>query len=123
MKTDEILKLSRQAVITLIERRLANGKLEAFEGHERRRSPRWPFPGQVEVRPADDPRAVPMFFECRDLSETGLGMRGDESFELGTVLDLSVHVPEGTLYGQGVVRYSMKTPRGHMTGVEFIFEE
>lgn len=123
MKTEEIVRLSRKAVSDLIQSRLARGKLEPFVGHERRRSPRWPFPGQVEVRPADEPDAEPLFFDCRDLSETGMGMRGDRAFELGTLINMSLHLPETTFYGQAVVRYCMHTGQGHMMGVEFIFDE
>ena len=124
MKTDEIVKLSHDTLVHLINSRLATGKLDAaYAGPERRRTPRWPFPGQVEVQPAEGERGLPEFFDCRDLNDTGMGMCGDTAYPIGTVLELSVHLPEMTLYGRAVVRYCMHTPRGHMMGVEFLFDD
>ncbi|HOB73210.1 MAG TPA: PilZ domain-containing protein [Phycisphaerae bacterium] len=123
METEEIVKLSREAVINLIKTRRSTVHIEPFAGPERRRSPRWPFPGQVEVRVADDEQCPPGFFDCRDLSETGMGMCGDHHYPVGTVIELALHVPELTLYGRAVVRYCMQTSRGHMMGVEFLFDE
>ncbi|MEP0841568.1 MAG: PilZ domain-containing protein [Phycisphaerae bacterium] len=123
MRTEEFLKLSRAAVSELIHERLSSGRLEPFAGQDRRRLPRWPFPGQVEIRPADDPHAPPTFFDCRNLSETGLGMSGSEGFEIGTRVELSLHLPEATLYGEGVVRYCMRVQSRYMVGLEFLFDE
>lgn len=124
MKTDEIVKLSREVLVDLIEHRLATGKLEhAYGGPERRQTPRWPFPGQVEVRQVDGDNGLPEFFDCRDLNETGMGMCGDSYFAVGTILELSIHLPEKTLYGQAIVRYCMHTPRGYMLGVEFLLND
>lgn len=124
MNTDEIVKLSRQSVASLIQQRLASGKIEQpYAGPERRRAPRWPFPGQVEVRLAGDDHSPPLFFECRDLSESGLGMCGSRGFEIGDIVEISLHLPEATLYGQTLVRYCMKTHRGFMIGVEFRFDD
>ena len=123
MKTDEIVKLSREVLMDLVNARQANGNLELFVGPERRRTARWPFPGQVEVQPSEGEPGLPQFFDCRDLNDTGMGMCGDCFYPIGSVLDLSIHLPEMTLYGRAVVRYSMRTPRGNMMGVEFLFEE
>ncbi len=123
METEEIVKLSRKAVAELIESRRASSRIEAYAGPERRRSPRWPFPGQVEVRVSGEEACPPGFFECRDLSETGMGMCGDHHYPVGTIIDISLHVPEMTLYGRAVVRYCMETGRGHMMGVEFLFDD
>lgn len=122
MKTEEIVKLSREAILGLIESRQAAGQLQPFAGPERRRAQRWPFPGQVEVRAAGDDTAPAAYFECRDLSESGMGMCGDTHFPVGTMIELSLHLPELSFYGQAVVRYCMETSRGHMMGVEFVFE-
>ena len=122
MKTDEIVKLSREALLDLVNMRQAAEGLEPYAGPERRHMPRWPFPGQVEVSPTDGGHGLPQFFDCRDLSDTGMGMCGESSFPVGAILELSVHLPEMTLYGRGIVRYCMHTPRGHMMGVEFLFD-
>ena len=122
MKTEEIVKLSREALVGVVNARQAATGIEPYSGPERRRTARWPFPGQVEVEPADGDHGLPQFFDCRDLNDTGMGMCGDTSYPVGTVLELSVHLPEMTLYGRGIVRYCMRTPRGHMMGVEFLFD-
>jgi hypothetical protein len=122
MHTEEIVKLSRASVTELIKTRLGKYAIEAYTGPERRRSPRWPFPGQVEVRPTDELHIQPSFFDCRDLSESGMGMCGDVYYPVGSIVELSIHVPEVTLYGRGVVRYCMRTSQGHMMGVEFLFD-
>lgn len=122
MKAEEIVKLSREALIDLVNKRLAESGMEPYAGPERRRTPRWPFPGQVEIRPVDEDLGLPQFFDCRDLNDTGMGMCGESAYPVGTILELSIHLPEMTLYGQAVVRYCMHTPRGYMMGVEFLFD-
>lgn len=122
MKTDEIVKLSREALLGLVMARQAAEGAEPYTGPERRRTARWPFPGQVEVCPTDGEHTVPQFYDCRDLNDTGMGMCGESAYPVGTILELSIHMPEVTLYGRGVVRYCMHTPRGHMMGVEFLFD-
>ncbi len=117
--TDEIIKLTPKAINQLIRSRHADS--EPHPGHERRRAPRWPFPGTVEIHPADG-HQEPCFATCRNISETGLGMSSDRYFELETVLDIAIHLPEATLCGRGVVRYCQQTPSGFMTGIEFMFQ-
>jgi hypothetical protein len=119
MKTEEIVRLTRRTVADLVRAR--HGDVEPFLGHERRRSPRWPFPGTVELHPTDG-TTDQWFATCRNVSETGLGMCCDRFFDVGTVLEIAIHVPERTLYGRGIVGYCQKTPAGFMTGIEFDFD-
>lgn len=120
MKTEEIVRLTRQSVIDLIEARTGNS--EPYPGPEKRRKPRWPFPGTVELH-ATDGTTGQWFGTCRNISETGLGMACERFFENDTVLDIAIHLPEVSLWGKGIVRYCQNTPAGYMTGVEFIFED
>lgn len=120
MTTDEIIQLSPESIREII--RLRQEKHAGFEGRERRHAPRWPFPGTAELRPVDEQSTDRWFASCRDLSDTGLGLSCERFFEPGTQLEISVHLPEATLYGKVAVRYCMKTSRGFMTGVEFCFD-
>ena len=124
MPTDEIVKLTRKQVSRLIRRRMEAAG-QQFEGKEQRRARRWPFPGTVELRYADGSDPNQWFASCRDISEGGMGMKTDVCFAPDTVLDISVHLPEQTLYGQATVRYcrELETESEYLMGVQFIFDD
>lgn len=124
MPTDEIVKLTRKQVARLIRRRMEAAG-QKYEGTEKRRAPRWPFPGTVELRNADGQAPQQWFASCRDISEGGMGMKTDTYFAPGTVLDISVHLPEQTFYGQATVRYckELETENEYIMGVQFVFDE
>ncbi len=124
MPTDEIVKLTRKQVSRLIRRRMKAAGQD-FEGSERRRATRWPFPGTVELRHADGSDPNNWFASCRDISEGGMGMRTDAYFAPGTMLDISVHLPEQTFYGQATVRYckEIESSSEYLMGVQFVFED
>lgn len=123
--TEEIVSLSREVILDILDRRAAEdpGFPDRRRGAERRRHQRWPFPGTVELRPDDEDGHEHWFGTCRDLNETGLGMCCDRYFEPGTRLEISLHLPEASVYGFARVRYCMETPRGFMTGIEFNFPD
>jgi hypothetical protein len=118
MKADEIVKLSHRSIFELLKGRQEPESSEA-PGRERRRKPRWPFPGTVEIHVSGC--AEPCFGSLRNLSETGLGMSCDRYFELESRVEIALHLPEASFCGQAIVRYCMETPRGYMTGIEFDF--
>ena len=123
MQTNEIVKLTRKQVTDLIcRRREADAPGTDFEGKENRQAIRWPFPGTVEMRAAGQD-AGPWFGTCRDLAEGGIGLKADQSFEPGTLLDISVHVREESFFGQATVRYCQETETDYMIGLEFVFED
>jgi hypothetical protein len=119
MNTDEIIQLTKESIRDLVRARQGLG--EPFAGHDRRRAPRWPFPGTVELH-ATDGTTGQWFATCRDISETGLGMCGEHYFYPETIVEIAIHVPEATLFGRAVVRYCQQTPSGFMTGIEFTFD-
>jgi hypothetical protein len=121
MHTDEIVKLSREVINDLIDRRYKPDKRHG--GSERRRAPRWPFPGTVEIRPDGGDGLEQWFGTCVNLSDTGLGFTCDERIDPGSRLEIAFHYPEKSVYGRGIVRYAMETPNGWLVGLEFIFEE
>ncbi len=121
MKTDEIMRLSRKGVKTVLSAR--QGASEPALRQERRRRPRWPFPGTIELCFPGERAPVPCFGTCHDLSEEGVGFTCDDAFDPGTVLDIALHLPEASFYGQGTVRHRVRTPRGYLTGMAFVFDE
>jgi len=126
MPTDEIVRLTRRQLGRLIRRRMEAAGQE-FDGREQRRAPRWPFPGTVELRHSDGSNPNQWFAACRDISEGGMGMKTDAYFAPGTILDISVHLPEQTLYGQATVRYCKELETDsepeYLMGVQFVFDQ
>ena len=121
MIADEILKLTRQGITEVLAAK--QDQAEPFMGDERRLAPRWPFPGTIELRPADGDGREQWFGTVRNVSETGLGASGDHYFELGTVLEIAFHLPEASFYGKGTVRYCKQVRGEFMLGLEFLFDE
>lgn len=120
MKADEIVTLTREGIASLLRSRTGMAP-DQSPGHEKRRSPRWPFPGTVEITPPEGHADTPFFGAVRNLSETGLGMQCDRYFDINTRLEVAVHLPEASFCGHAYVRYCMETPQGYMTGLEFDF--
>ncbi len=120
MRTDEIVKLSRDVINSLIDKRF---QPDRFKGHEKRRAERWPFPGTVEIRPDGGDGIERWYGTCINLSESGLGFTCDDRIDPGSKLEVSFHYPEKSVYGRGIVRYCMESPDGHLIGLEFIFDE
>ncbi|MCP4247004.1 MAG: PilZ domain-containing protein, partial [bacterium] len=63
------------------------------------------------------------FGTCRDVSESGLGMAGEQYFEPGTKLQVAFHLPEASFYGHAIVRYCQEIRGRYMTGLAFVFDE
>jgi len=124
MKTNEIVKLTREAIAELLRSREAPDN--QFQGAERRRAPRWPFPGTVELRRPDENDPALWFATCRDVGATGVGMTTDHYFKPGTRLDVALHLPEASFYGKATVRYCVEvedeTQDQYAMGLEFDFD-
>ncbi len=121
MPTDEMIRVNRKQVAALVRARAKASGPRLFSGDERRRYPRWPFPGAVELSPVGGDGRVRWFATCGNISEGGFGVIADRSFEPDTPLEFSCHLPEATLVGQAVVRHCVRTPEGYMVGLEFNF--
>jgi hypothetical protein len=125
MQTDEIVKLTRKRITALCKSRqeaaAAKGEEEHVDGPEKRRHPRWPFHGAVEIWPdGGDGRQV-THGSCLNMSESGIGISCDEALSPNTIMEVAVHLPELTFCGRATVRYCAKVRRQFMVGLEFIF--
>ena len=125
MISSEIVKLTRANIARLL--RSHESPEGGFLGHERRRSLRWPFPGTVELRPVGGREDDVSFGSCRDVSATGVGITAEGYFEPGTCLEISMHLPEASFYGQATVRYCEEIEAAeddpYAMGLEFQFEQ
>src|SRR3989304_7257293 len=121
MQTDEIVRLTRKRVAAIIAaRRERQESLTPPPGPERRKSPRWPFKGAVELWPHGGDGSVCWHAAYQNLSETGVGLSTEVHFDQGTTLDIAMHLPEMSLCGQAVVRYCAPVRDHFMVGLEFI---
>ncbi len=123
MHTDEIVKLSRKRVAAVVAaRREAGGEPKVqHEGAEKRRDPRWPFQGAIELWPDGGDGRVVTHGTCLNLSETGVGLSCDEHMVPGQVMEIAVHLSEVTLCGRATVRYCAPVRGQFMVGMEFVF--
>ncbi|HPD30693.1 MAG TPA: PilZ domain-containing protein [Phycisphaerae bacterium] len=124
MPTGEIVKLTRKQIARLIRKRMETAG-QRYDGAELRRAPRWPFPGTVELRYATGDNNQQWFAVCRDISEGGMGVKTDTYFPPDALLDISVHLPEQTFYGQAKVRYckEMDGEAEYLMGIQFVFDD
>ncbi len=120
MKTSDIVPISRRALERLFKLR---GIGEEGHDGERRRAPRWPFPGTVELWiPQEDGSEEYRLASCENISEGGAGMRCDDAYDSGTELAIAVHQPELSLHGRARVCHCTPLQNEYYVGLEFIFE-
>jgi hypothetical protein len=118
---DEIVPLTAEAIKNLLEAR--RGPKDETEGHEKRRAPRWAFAGAVEIWVPDEGGAERhVLGVCHNLTEGGVGVRLDETLDIGARLGIAVHQPEKSLHGKGIVRHCTPRGKGYLVGFEFVFD-
>ena len=121
MDTSEFVKLTRKTVADLLEHSHPDSADE--EPLRRRREPRWPFPGTVELWvPEPDGTERQIFATSINVSLNGLAIRCDEGIALGTSLPIAVHLPQATYLGHAVARHISETPSDFLIGLQFTFE-
>ena len=121
MDVTEFCPLTEEAVARLLAGR--KDTPSSSPSRERRATPRWPFPGTVEMWVKDDAGLEELrFATCLDLSPHGVGVKAE--FELGPGLEfaLAIHQPEASLYGRAVVRHCTEIETGYYMGLQFLFE-
>jgi len=125
MLASDIVRLTRRRIAELLAGRKP---LEGSYRHqERRRTPRWPFPGAVELRPTNGERNEIHFGTCRDFSASGVGVTCEHPFEPGTPLEISIHLPEASLWGRAIVCHCREVNSEGLdqffVGLEFEFDD
>ena len=121
MDADEIVPLTRDAIRRLLESRRADAADPSAPG--KRQTPRWPFPGAVEIWvPAGERPETHVLATLHDLSEAGVGVRSDVKLEPGTVHAIAVHQPEMSLHGHATVRHCTPRRSGYHVGMQFNFD-
>jgi len=123
MQIDEIITISRQRVADLVQQREKDDGAHLFLNDERREHARWPFPGAVELTPVDGDGRKRWFATCGNLSLGGRGVMTDHYFEPGTVLEISCHFPENSMFGRVIVRHCRPANQGYLMGVQFLFDD
>lgn len=122
LETLEILPLTRASIASFLEGR----ELFTPDDHAaaRRRVPRWPFPGTVELWiPDGDGGERYELASCMNLSVDGLGFLADEKLPLGMQLGIAFHQPEVSFHGRAVVRHVASHEKGFFLGVQFLFDQ
>ncbi|HEY3244032.1 MAG TPA: PilZ domain-containing protein [Phycisphaerae bacterium] len=118
MEVAEILPLSRAAIRELLRARTVE---EPCTADERRRVPRWPFPGTVEIWSKNaDGLEFHQLGTCSNLSEGGAGIVTDCWLPVGDTLDIAIHQPEASYHGRAIVRHCSRYAEGYGVGMEFI---
>lgn len=125
MRTEEIVKLTSSRIVAIIKARQDAAAIPMPEpehnGPERRRYPRWPFKGTVEIWPDRGESSRGTHATCLNISETGMGLSSDEYLQPGSVVEIALHLPEMTLCGRATVRYCAEVRKQYMVGMEFLF--
>ena len=122
MDATEIKPLTEEAVARLLAEQ--ETPIPDVRVNGRRRAPRWPFPGTVEMWLPDKTGVEQLALAtCLNLSRHGLGMLNEEPLPIGLEFGLAVHQPEASLHGRAIVRHCTETEAGYYVGVEFLFDK
>lgn len=121
MDAENIVKLTPDAVRELVDARRAKA-IGKPQTNEHRKSERWPFPGAVEVwLPEGTYGDRHILATMHNLSIDGLAMRTRRPLSVGAKIEIALHQPEVSLYGEAFVRHCTHAPVGYLVGVEFAF--
>ena len=118
MNATEICPLTEEAVARL----LAGRELITpdVEGNGRRKTPRWPFPGTVELWiPEGGRHERHVLATSLNLGLHGVGIRCDEPLSAGLELAIAIHEPEVSLHGRAVVRHCTEIENDYLIGLQF----
>jgi hypothetical protein len=121
MDAERIVKLTPDAIRELVEPR----GVKTVSKHENgmRREERWPFPGAVEVwLPETCYGERHVLATVHNISPHGLAMQLERPIDKDTKIELAIHEPELSCYGNAFVRHCTRTAAGYLVGVEFSFD-
>ena len=123
MEAIDICRLSEQVVAKLLERR-APRTSDHGTSDGRRRMPRWPFPGTVELWiPQSDGIERYTLATSLNLSLQGVGIRCDEPLSPGLELSIAIHEPEASFHGHAMVRHCTEIEDDYLIGLQFLFDD
>jgi hypothetical protein len=121
MQTEEFIPLTKQTLREILSVRYA--ARVTSDKDSRRRQPRWPFPGTVELwitnREGHDEHILG---RALNLSIAGIGVLMEEYIAEGEQVRIAVHQPEATFLGNALVRHTSLTEHGFRVGLEFVFD-
>ncbi len=121
MNSAEICPLTEEAVADLLASR--DTRRHGRTG-DRRKSPRWPFPGTAELWVPDEcGREFYTLATSLNLSIHGVGLRCDDPLPEGLEMGIALHEPEMSLHGRVRVRHCTEVEGEFLLGVEFIRDE
>ena len=121
MQSAEVTTLTKRSMSTLMaeRRKRSRGVVRKCQ----RKTPRWPFPGTVQLWTHDGERERLIFATSLNLSSQGIGLRCEEPLECGDEMIIAVHEPEISFQGRAVVRHCRETDDGwYHIGLQFIYD-
>ena len=120
MDTTEICPLSKEAVSKLLLERAGDVDEGALNG--RRKAPRWPFPGTVELWIPDEAGVEQYALATSlNLSVHGIGIKTDDALPINMELAIAIHEPEVSFHGRATVRHCTEVEDGYYVGMQFLF--
>jgi hypothetical protein len=120
MDAERIVKITPEAIGELLEAQHVQAISKQPPGL--RREERWPFPGAVEVwLPEGCYGERHLLATLHNLSTHGLAMRARVPVPVETKIELAIHQPALSCYGNGVVRHCTQGHAGYLIGVELVF--
>ena len=122
MDTTEICALTERALARMLAGRA--GDPNGAKPGGRRKAPRWPFPGTVELWvPDQNGLEQHTLATSQNLSTHGIGIKVDEALPVDLELGIAIHEPEMSFHGRAVVRHCTEIEDGYYIGMQFRFSE
>lgn len=122
MDAEQIVRITPEVIRSLIQKSPA--PTIAKQGPGRREQERWPFAGTVELWLPDTAYGEKhILATLHNISAGGLAVRSRLPIQTDTRVDLALHQPDLSCYGQAIVRHCTSAPSGYLIGVEFLFSD
>ena len=122
METIEFSAITKESVAALLKSRGPQRETSSATGN--RRTPRWPFPGTVQIWVThEDGEEELVFASALNMSLHGVGIRIEEPLDIGTEVAIAIHEPEISFQGKAIVRHNTECERSYYQGLEFVFAD